>query len=279
MTAPAVRNQPCVVSGQDANLVDRGASWLFLFAHPGHELRAYHLMERVHPTVVVLTDGSGSTAESRLDASRALIAGAGASPAASFGSLTDREAYAALMAGDAEPFVGEVRRLINTLLAERVDAVLVDAAEGYNPVHDVCHWIGRAAVGHARQRGATVALFELDLVSHPDPPGDGLRLMLDDAAFTRKLEAVSRYAALEGEARAAFDRYGRDSFRIEFLRHVVNSAAPPASWIPYYEEVGNARVREGRYTTVLRYGAHVRPVIHTLLDLASGSLCNASPSC
>jgi hypothetical protein len=118
----------------------------------------------------------------------------------------------------------------------------------------------------ARQFGAGIELFELDLVSHPDLPGEGLRLVLDDPAFARKLEATSRYASLKTEAEAAFDRYGQDAFRIEFLRRVIDGPAPPPSWIPYYEEVGEARVRAGRYASVLRYGSHVKPVIDRLLE-------------
>ena len=241
-------------------------SWILVFAHPGHELRAYHLMERVQPTVVVLTDGSGSTTASRLDESRALLARAGARPAGTFGPLTDREAYAALMAADARPFLDRVDMLADALVTDNTQAVLVDAAEGYNPVHDVCHWIGRAAMARARRLGAEIALFELDLISHPNPPGDGLRLVLDDQAFARKLDATSRYVALKGEADAAFDRYGRDAFRVEFLRRVADGPPPPSSWIPYYEDVGEARVRAGLYSSVLRYGSHVRPVIERLLE-------------
>jgi hypothetical protein len=247
-------------------LLTPSASWILVFAHPGHELRAYHVLERTRPSVVVITDGSGATSESRLHDSRALLAHAGARPAAMFGPLTDREAYAALMAADSGPFLTYVNVLADTLLTDGVRAVLVDAAEGYNPVHDVCHWIGRAATIRARQFGAEIELFELDLVSHPDLPGDGLRLMLDDQAFTRKLEAAARYTSLEAEAEAAFDRYGQDAFRVEFLRRVVDGPAPPPSWIPYYEQVGEARVRAGRYASVLRYGSHVKPVIDTLLD-------------
>jgi hypothetical protein len=246
-------------------LLDHKTSWILVFAHPGHELRAYHLLERVRPTVVVLTDGSGSTADSRLEDSRALLIQAGALPATSFGAVTDREAYAALMASDARPFLAQVHALADTLVTEGVRAVVVDAAEGYNPVHDVCHWIGRAATTRARRFGAPNDLYELDLISHPDSTGDGLRLVLDDDAFARKLDATSRYVALKAEADAAFDRYGREAFRIEFLRRVTDGEPPPASWIPYYEEVGEARVREGRYSSVLRYSSHVKPVIDTLL--------------
>jgi hypothetical protein len=240
--------------------------WTLIFAHPGHELRAYHFMERVHPTVIVLTDGSGSTAASRLDESRALITDAGARPSTIFGPLTDREAYAALMAGDATPFLTYVDAIVDMLVATGGRSVLVDAAEGYNPVHDVCHWMGRAATLRARQHGATIDLFEIDLVSHPDPPGQGQRVLLDDDAFARKLDATSRYAALKSEIEWAFERYGRDAFRVELVRPLADAAPPPASWVPYYEQVGEARVKEGRYTSVLRYGEHVRRVIEALLE-------------
>jgi hypothetical protein len=259
------------MSATNEHLLSDLDAWLLILAHPGHELRAYHVMERVRPTVAVLTDGSGSTSTSRLSESRVLIAHAGATAAATFGPLTDRDAYASLMAADARPFLEHVDRLVDLVIAQGARAVVVDAAEGYNPIHDVCHWMGCATALRARQRGAEVRLFELDLIAHPDSPGTGIRLQLDDAAFTRKLEAIGRYDALRAEADAAFERYGREAFRIELLRDVVIGRPRPATWIPYYEQVGNARVREGRYTSVLRYGAHVRPVIEALLESAQSA--------
>jgi hypothetical protein len=254
------------MSEEHKSLLDAADSWLLVFAHPGHELRAYHLMERVRPTVVVLTDGSGSITTSRLDDSRSLITSAGARVGDTFGPLTDREAYAALRAVDARPFLAQVDALADTLVTARVRALVIDAAEGYNPVHDVCHWIGLAATLRARQRGARLALFELDLVAAPDSPGEGLRLHLDDQAFDRKLDAISRYVALKAEADAAFEHYGRDAFRVEFLRDVTGPGIQPASWRPYYEQVGEARVSEGRYASVLRYASQVRPVIERLVE-------------
>ncbi|HUE39393.1 MAG TPA: hypothetical protein VMR29_07805 [Candidatus Binatia bacterium] len=35
-------------------------------AHPGHELRVHHWMERVRPVVCVLTNGSGASGCSRI---------------------------------------------------------------------------------------------------------------------------------------------------------------------------------------------------------------------
>jgi nucleotide-binding universal stress UspA family protein len=253
------------MSAPSADLLNHQRPWLLVFAHPGHELRAYHVVERVRPSVAVLTDGSGSTAIPRLAESRELLLAAGARPASMFGPLSDGAAYAALMSGDARPFITQLNQLADVLVSDGVGAVLVDAAEGYNPVHDVCHWMARAAVARARQFGAPIALFEVDLVSHPDSSGDGLRVTLDEAAFRRKLDAISRYDALKAEAEAAFERYGKDAFRVEFLRRVAEGGPPPPSWVPYYEQVGEARVRSGLYTSVLRYGSHVRPVIDALL--------------
>lgn len=248
-------------------LLDSGTSWLLIFAHPGHELRAHHVLERVRPLVAVLTDGSGSTGTSRLDHTRELLAHTGARPSPVFCAMSDREAYAALLAGNAEPFLAVRDRLADLLCHEGARAVLVDAAEGYNPVHDVCHWLGRAAVAAARGFGAHIDLFELDLLSHPDRGAGGLRLALDDRAFARKLEAVGRYHALSDEVAVAFEQYGKDAFRVECLLPVRGASVPPRSWVPYYEEVGEQRVREGRYASVLRYAQNVKPVIDALLEL------------
>jgi hypothetical protein len=250
-------------------LLDENVEWFLVLAHPGHELRAHHFLERVDPFVAVVTDGSGSTGTPRVDDSRAVLERVGGRPAPVFGAMSDREAYAALMAADARPFLPLLTAIADSLARGRVRAVVVDAAEGYNPVHDVCHWIGRSAVAIARHLGAGIELFELDLVSRPDATGDGVRLVLDDEAFRRKLETVASYDALRAEAEAAFAHYGQDAFRVEFLRRVCEDAEPPAaSWIPYYEQVGEARVREGRYGSVLRYEAHVKPVIERLMTLS-----------
>jgi hypothetical protein len=250
------------------DLLDSTANWLLVLAHPGHELCAFNLLERVKPAVAVLTDGSGSTGASRLHETSRLLASVGARPGPVFGPMPDRAAYAALMTGDADPFVQHVERLADYLVGARVDAVLADAAEGYNPVHDVCHWMARAAADRAARRGRAVELFEVDLIARPGGDGDGLRLTLDEHAFARKLGAVRAYEALAAEAEAAFDRHGADAFRTELLRRAGEARIPPPDWVPYYEKVGAARVRSGHYASVLTYSGHVRPVLHEVMGAA-----------
>jgi hypothetical protein len=44
-----------------------------MIAHPGHELRVHHWIERTRPLVFVLTDGSGHTGVSRLASTTAVL--------------------------------------------------------------------------------------------------------------------------------------------------------------------------------------------------------------
>lgn len=242
--------------------------WALVVAHPGHELRAFHFLERTRPLVSVLTDGSGSVGVSRLADTTSLLDRTGATRDTLYGSFTDPEAYARLMARDGAPFVDAARRLSISFEHHGITAVLTDAAEGYNPVHDLCRIIAEAGVRLLGDRQPS--LFEVDLVGPPDSSGSGIRLNLDDEAFDRKLEAVRRYPVLGAEAASAFDRYGIDAFRTEFLRSAITGELAPDEHLPYYERVGNERVQQGRYRSVLRYGEHVRPVLAALLAVSAG---------
>lgn len=239
------------------------ARWALVVGHPGHELRAFHFCERTRPSLAVLTDGSGSHGIPRISETRQLAEELGMSPAAVFGVLTDRDAYALLQAGDVKLLTQVVDTLARGFLSDRITAVLTDAAEGYNPVHDLCRVLTEAAV---RRCGRPIELFEFDLAGSPNGSGDGIRLELDDAAFDRKLAAVRRYGSLAGEAAAAFEQHGLDAFRAEFLRRARRITLEAPDHMPFYERVGMERVREGRYAAVLRYGSHVRPVIEAILS-------------
>ena len=59
-----------------------GAPAALVVAHPGHELRVHHWLERTAPVVCVLTDGSGANGRSRIGSTLGLLrlAGADAGP-------------------------------------------------------------------------------------------------------------------------------------------------------------------------------------------------------
>jgi hypothetical protein len=123
-----------------------------VIAHPGHELRGHGWLEQAGPQVHGLTDGSGRSDRSRIPSSEALLARAGAEPGRIFGRPTDAQAYAALLDLQTSRFIELTDELAECLIGQRVQTVVGDAYEAYNPVHDVCRLIIDAAIAIAKRR-------------------------------------------------------------------------------------------------------------------------------
>ena len=254
------------ISGSSTALPDPTASSALCVAHPGHELRIHEWVCRSQPLVFILTDGSGGSGEPRTGYSAGILRDSGGRAGSIFGQLSDRDAYAAILGQRHATFVNMVRELADGLVAARVGLLVCDAAEGYNPVHDVCRAISGAAVRlAANESGHAVRLQEFPLVAAPDQPGASSRIQLDDAAFARKLAAATRYAPLAAELGAAVDAHGRDAFRTESLVDADPDAdlVPPTD-PPFYETYGQRQVENGLYDRVLRYRDHMRPLLSAI---------------
>jgi hypothetical protein len=256
----------------------RPAAWrrpVLLVAHPGHELRVFRWLETARPRVHVLSDGSGSDNVSRLASTTALLERAGVQHGSVYGAFTDRALYALLLDGDVRALIGLFDRFVADLVAYGADAVVADAAEGYNPAHDLARMLAGAAVERLRRRGAAPANFDFPLTGVPDPgpvrPDDGcVRLTLGDADFDRKVEAARGYRELAAELAAVAKEHGLDVFRRECLRPAARRAGfdGPAERPPFYETYGERQVAAGRYREVLRWDQHVRPLADALWDHA-----------
>ncbi len=229
---------------------------VLVVGHPGHELRLHRWLELRRPRVHVLTDGSGPDRPGRLEQTTAVLAGAGATPGAIYGRFTDRAVYAALLAGDARAFCALVDELADDL--HNADCVVADAAEGYNPTHDLCRMIVDAAV---RRLGRRVPSYEFSLAPDAAPRSPAVALELDDDAFDRKLAAARGYRGLEAEV-AEIAQRGLDVLACEVLS--VAAPAPEFAEPPFYEAFGAARVAEGRYAETIRYRPHVARVAAAL---------------
>ena len=120
-----------------------------VICHPGHELRVLGWLAHVKPTVFVLTDGSGSTMQSRLPSTTRLIEESQSSIGSIYGRFTDRELYDAILNHRHDVFVQLAREMAAEF--ERLDChtVVCDAIEGYNPGHDICGYTVDAAIALA----------------------------------------------------------------------------------------------------------------------------------
>jgi hypothetical protein len=235
-------------------------------AHPGHELRVYHWLEKHHPLYCCLTDGSGGGggATSRLSSTTRLLQTVGASVGPIYGRYPDTLVYRLLLDGCVGVFVALAEELAAALATANVDCVAGDAAEGFNPAHDVCRLIVDGAVELLRRRtGRAVRNFEFLLDGPPDVDhSESVVVRLDEAALERKLAAARDYTEMRHEVDAALGRYGRQAFAMECLRPAA-TASPTFRFeqeLPDYERYGEQRVKEGRYFEIIRYRDHVRPV-------------------
>jgi hypothetical protein len=244
---------------------------VLVVGHPGHELRVFGWMTGARPVVHVLTDGSGSDGEPRIDSTTALLEGVGAVRGSIYGRMSDREIYRAILAGDHSRFLTLADELAAALVAANVTMIAGDAVEGFNPSHDVCRYVINAAVRLASAAGRAIACYAFPLDGAPDPDAEdarhsALRVQLDDALLERKLQAARDYTELRSEVESALERFGKEPFRTECLLPV--DLTDPYGWdperIPYYESYGAQRVAKGAYEHVVTFREHVRPLADAL---------------
>ena len=181
-----------------------------VIAHPGHELRVFRWIEQTRPLVCILTDGSGSTGVSRVDSSRRVVHGVDATMGPWQGRVRDRDVYQWLLSGAHGCFLGLVNELADIFASHGIRTVAADAAEGFNPGHDVCRLLVNAALTRLSSRGIHIDSYEFVLDRSPsDMPSASLgqiRLALDDAELDRKLRAAENYPELKLEVDRALPR-------------------------------------------------------------------------
>jgi hypothetical protein len=227
-----------------------------LVAHPGHELLLHGWISRTKPTVHVLTDGSAHSSTPRLGQTAALLRDAGARPGALFGRLSDREAYAMILEGNGALLLALAEELAEVLKREPA-MIVADAAEGYNPVHDLCRLVAGAAIAMA---GVDVEQVEYAVAGRPYALDASAAIDLDDAEVAAKIEWARRYAAVLPDIDELLSRHGADAYRREAFRRVADWTELDGDGPPLYERFGEERVAAGRYALVIRRDAHVRPL-------------------
>lgn len=243
-----------------------------VIAHPGHELRIHHWLERARPVTFVLTDGSGNTDHSRLASTTAVLRSAGARSGSIYGAMSDRQLYQALLSGEYDVFERLVEELASALLRERVTYVAGDAVEGVNPGHDVCRILLNAALLRINQRGGPrLTNLEYPVEAPPQEcPAEDLSeaivLKLDDDAYARKMDAARSYPEMAKEIERVFKIHNVDVFRVECLRPVRYGLdiGSRFSHPCVYESYGEKQVSAGIYTEVVRFREHLAPLAEHL---------------
>jgi hypothetical protein len=238
-------------------------------AHPGHELRLTGWIAAARPLVFVLAAGSRSGANcARVEASRRLADRLGAEQGPLFGRHLDRDLYRWMMAGEAGPFVDLAHELADVFAREGLSAVVTDAWQLYNPVHDLWHATVRAAAGQAG--GLPVldyAVVPPQLAARACGPTIlAQRLTADEVQA--KLALAAAFPDIAGDV-AEVVRAGGLAFLAEESLHALR---PFAELVPArgertpFEAFGEDRVAAGVYAEVLRFRCFA-PIVEALQAL------------
>ncbi len=253
---------------------DRPAA--LVIAHPGHELRVYNWLSLVHPRVFILTDGSGHRRKSRLHRTTGILNSLGVRTGTIYGRLTDADFYSAILAHQVGVFIGIAGELAEALVHDRIEYIVGDAIEGYNPVHDVCRMIINAAVKKACEMGNCIENFDVllaDKLTDKTPAAmmDIISIAADEQMLAEKLRVARDYAELEVDVNRVLAHEGIASLGTEYLRPVNEvSYNELLQEPPYYEVYGEQQVAAGRYQRVIRYHDHVLPIGVALQGFSRG---------
>jgi hypothetical protein len=261
-----------------------GNKTLLFVAHPGHELLLHGWIRRVKPLVCIITDGGGPEDRSRIAHTAEWLRSMDIPAGSIFGRFTDREAYAALLSGDVEWIDSLVTDLARELVTRQISLVVADAAEGFNPVHDLCQVIAGAAITLAAKEG--VATVHCEYPIHDGPmaydqcTGEVVRDDLDDAALAMKLADARHYAEVIPDVQSMIEEFGEAAFRRESFRRTEDWTVwpwPPGER-PLYEQIGEERVASGRYAHVLRHAEHMLPLVEHLRARVRSTASSATAS-
>lgn len=245
-----------------------------ILGHPAHVLRIYRFIEIYKPIIYIITDGSGSKGESKLDHVTRIIEDCGASTSRLTCRFTDAEMYRVIRDAVTETLHGLVEELSEDLGKNDVAVVAGDAIEGFNPIHDLCRYLINAAVKiHSSRKNRTVGNFDLLLDGPPDQGsnGDGsIRIKLSAEDFARKMQAINAYPGIEPDIQKAMRLYGENAFQNESLRP-VRTPDQLSGWdtdVPFYESYGAKMVESGVYSEVITFEKHLLPLAKYLSSLA-----------
>lgn len=248
-----------------------------IVGHPGHELRILGWVNKMHPSVVSLTDGSGHAMKhDRLAISKSLLERSGAAPSSLFGMVSDAEIYKRILAQDHDFFLELAKSIADLLIDLDTELVAGDAIEGYNPSHDICRLIIELAVRIASKHlGHAIINYAFPLIGHPSLEGsleNGMMIELSAPELAFKLSESQKYAEEVGgvmaeEIAVSLTNYGENAFAKEFF-HCENIRAALAYFEneqPYYELYGEKQVKAGLYKQTIKYREHIAPLARTLL--------------
>jgi len=248
-----------------------------VFAHPGHELRCFASLQRLSAEVLYLSDASASSGQPRLRQSSELLQTHGLQNIKPSLAVPDTDIYSAIMSKDHIWLSGFYRNLQQILQKKQPTLIITDSAEGYNPVHDLCHFLTVAAANTCL---SPAKVMVTPLTDHPHELdgqniADCMVLDLDECQVKVKVSAMNSYARIAGgqladEAKTMEAEFGSGVHAREVLRPAIELSDYFARYSqrkPHFERYGEQRVQSNKYKEILRLHPHLAFALELLAEL------------
>jgi hypothetical protein len=242
---------------------DQSECVLFI-AHPGHELLVYSLFAQRRMNVLVLTDGSGGSGEPRIHKTRELVPRLGGEMIEPSGAHTDGRMYEAILGQDVEFFEQFLFQLVEVLERPSVGSLISDAAEHYNPMHDICAALAALAWREVTGRGRTLSRFICPMVA---PPGakDVSEYALERPLLRSKEDDLSAVSHLITDLTSVLaHRQIRTDLEVLAQPDPSEGLLPPLVGEAFYETYGRQQLARRGGGELITYSQHVRPLVSEL---------------
>jgi LmbE family N-acetylglucosaminyl deacetylase len=253
---------------------------LAIFAHPGHELRCLASLQHLKAKIAYLTDASASTGHSRLQQSQKGLAAVGLSVKLVSFTQPDARLYQGLLAQDRHWLYRLFAETCEFLQEQAPELIITDAAEGYNPAHELGHFLTLAA---AKKICPHAQVLVTPLTDNPLVLPAGISLAncrvrdLNKTQQETKTRAMKAYAKAAGgmlqqEATEVEERFGPDVHKREILRPTFSARAYLDVYQgqkPFFERHGEKRVAENKYGDVIRLHPHLAFAMQELTELSA----------
>lgn len=178
--------------------------------------------------------------------------------------VPDQNIYSSLLGRSESPIFKWIETLTSRCIAENVDTIVADSAEGYNPSHDLCRILANTLSSRLKEMGRPVLNLEFPLEGPPISASGQDRVHtqvnLSQQETREKIKLALNYAkctssTLYEEIKTMLQRYGENAFATEIIYAAQttcyeNGMLPRSP--PHFEQVGSAKQKAGIYSDVIR---------------------------
>lgn len=262
-------------------MIRPGNNVAMVLAHGNHELFAAGLIQQFQPDILYITRGRRPEDERTEEQARSVLKALEFGSKVTFLPVRETDIYGRLLARDAEWFATLRNHVAAWLYQVGADAVITDAFEWYNSVHDLCSLLVDAALETSPLLSAQkVQRYDLPLAFQTIVQYDesefvdtGIphhRYTLDAEESRSKRDIIQKVIVSDQNVREVVSTWTAKRYEQEIYQPVPSTrdygVVPPRNQWVTYDDYGKENVARGRYPQAITFQEHYAPIAVALFD-------------